>query len=234
MRLAVVMALAAGIGVVSGYPNFVGCTRTLVAGVDRVMGQTIVASSSRTVSFMRAGSPIACGGTYSAGEVLSASLSNTGGQFYIQLTGGAAFDTTAKTCPDLSRVMQLSTNQGLGPFNVKMPASGDVVMTGFWAPGYGQVTAVPGCTLTLAAAVPLPAPTPQPTTSPTAKPTPVPGEPTNKPTTASPTTSPTPAPTPTPTTPQPSVAPTVVSCISDRAGYEFEYASHACSADSVD
>ncbi|KAJ1445488.1 hypothetical protein M885DRAFT_418033, partial [Pelagophyceae sp. CCMP2097] len=140
----------------AAFPTFLGCDRSVDVGAV-IMGSAVVESTARTVQLTRDGAPVACGGTYVAGEALLASLSSTAGQYM--------FDVSGATLGAAGRCDGARTDNTDG-VTVTAPTTGTITIRAAWAPGFGIVTKTPDCTLTLAAAE-----TTQPTANPTLAPT---------------------------------------------------------------
>ena len=97
--VAKIIVLASG---AAAFPPQLECTRALEPGVT-IMSASAALDSSRMALFERNGVEIACGGTYTSGETLTAKISDiTGGIRYIfDLSGGtfaAGCETGTDTC----------------------------------------------------------------------------------------------------------------------------------------
>ena len=173
----------------AGYASYMtssACTRSITAGTS-IMGKSAISETSRQITVKRGSTFLSSGDSYTPGEQLEVSISDTSGQYVFELNQGSF---QGGSCTGSRRYAN-----GIGSLNTPITGSGSLVILGAWAPSKTNVRIVPPFTLIEAVASPtshptlLPTiePTLEPTVEPSFQPTPKPGEtslPTQHPTTA--------------------------------------------------
>ena len=136
---------------------------------DSIMGLSVESSSSKVVSFHRAspsGDVVACGGSFTPGEVLFASLSDgSSGMHLFELSGGATFTSGSAIC-DNTRI-----DSSVASTELAMPSDpedgAEVTLKVGWATSDDTKVKISTCKLRYVTGSPSVAPTAAPTGAPT-------------------------------------------------------------------
>ena len=140
------------VALASAHPRDLRCSSPMTSGT--IHRRAVQQSTSRTIQFAKAGSAISCGGTITAGDSLTLTLSNTQQEYLIEAVASAGTGAWGLSSGLCSNQRRQQTTAG----TYTVPASGTVTLRVSWATSESQVYYTPDCTYSVIVSAPPPPP----------------------------------------------------------------------------